>query len=102
MIDSFTVTFGTKYLTGTSVLPYETFSLIQENILHQSKNCKNHFENSPFSCRRGVLDTILCDKVCELLVACLWFYPGTDRHDFTEILLNVALNTLTHGRNCIP
>jgi hypothetical protein len=40
MIPSFTVTFGAKYLTGmvTSVPPYETFSLIKNNILHQSKN----------------------------------------------------------------
>jgi hypothetical protein len=39
MIHSFTVTFGAKYLTGmvTSVPPYETFSLIKNNILHQSK-----------------------------------------------------------------
>ena len=43
---------------------------------------------------RGVLDT-LCDKVW-------WFSPGTpvsstnktDRHDMTEILLKVALNTI--------
>jgi hypothetical protein len=43
MIYSFTVTFGEKYLTGmvTSVPPYETFSLIKNNILHQSKNYKN-------------------------------------------------------------
>ena len=34
-----------------------------------------------------------------LLVACLWFYPGTDRRDIIEILLKVGLNTLTHGRN---
>ena len=42
MIHSFTVTFGAKYLTGmvTSVPPYETFSLIKNNILHQSKNTK--------------------------------------------------------------
>ena len=48
MIHSFTATFGAKYLTGmvTSVPPYETFSLIKNNILHQSKNYKNHFENS--------------------------------------------------------
>jgi hypothetical protein len=47
---SFTVTFGAKYLTSmaTSVLPYETFSLIKYNILHQSKNYKNNFENSNF------------------------------------------------------
>ena len=44
------VTFGTKYLTGmvTSVPPYKTFSLIKNNILHQSKNYKNHIENSNF------------------------------------------------------
>ena len=50
MIHSFTVTFGAKYLRGmvTSVPPYETFSLIKNNILHQSKNYKNHFEISNF------------------------------------------------------
>ena len=50
MIHSFTVTFGAKYLTGmiTSIPPSETFSLIKNNILHQSKNYKNHFENSNF------------------------------------------------------
>ena len=39
MIHSFTDTFGAKYLTGmvTSDPPYETFSLIKNNILHQSK-----------------------------------------------------------------
>jgi len=48
-----------------------------------------------------VLDTTLCDKVC--LMAGRWFSPGTsvsstnktDRHDITEILLKVALNTIT-------
>ena len=46
MIHSFTVTFGAKYLTGmvASVPPSKTFSLIKNNILHQSKNYKNHFE----------------------------------------------------------
>ena len=47
---------------------------------------------------RSVLDTTLCDKVCQ------WFSPGTlvsstnktDRHDITEILLKVALNTINH------
>ena len=50
MIHSFTVTFGAKYLTGmvSSVPPYETFSLINKNILRQSKIYKNHFENSNF------------------------------------------------------
>jgi hypothetical protein len=50
--------------------------------------------------RRGVLDTTLCDKVCQWLATGLWFSPGTpvssinktDRHD---ILLKIVLNTLT-------
>jgi hypothetical protein len=47
--------------------------------------------------RRGVLDTTLCDKVCQ------WFSLGcpvsstnkTDCYNITEILLKVALNTIT-------
>jgi hypothetical protein len=40
MIHSFTVNFGAKYFKGmvTSVSPYESFSLIKNNILHHSKN----------------------------------------------------------------
>jgi len=46
--------------------------------------------------------TTLCDKVCQWLVAGLWFSPGTpvsstnktDRHDIAEIFLKVALNTI--------
>ena len=50
MIYNFTVTFGAKSLIGmvTSVPPYKTFSLIKNNILHQSKNYNNQFENSNF------------------------------------------------------
>jgi hypothetical protein len=50
MTHSFTITFGSTYLTGmvTSVPHYETFSLIKNNILHQSTNYKNYFENSNF------------------------------------------------------
>ena len=52
MIHSFTFTSGAKYLTGmvTNVPPFENFSLkpIRNNILHQSKNYKNYFENSNF------------------------------------------------------
>ena len=50
----------------------------------------------------GVLDTTLCDKVRQLLATGQWFSPDTpvssnnktDRHDITEILLKVALNTI--------
>jgi hypothetical protein len=50
MIHSLTVNFVAKYLTSmlASVPPYETFSLIKNNILHQSNIYKNHFENSNF------------------------------------------------------
>ena len=52
--------------------------------------------------RRDVLDTTLCDKVCQWLTAGRWFSPGTpvsstnktDRQDITEILLKVAMNTI--------
>ena len=50
----------------------------------------------------GVLDTTLCDKVCEWLATGCWFSPGTpvcatnktDRHNIAEILLKVSLNTI--------
>ena len=43
----------------------------------------------------------VCDKVCQWLATVRWFRPGTlvsstnktDRHDITEILIKVALNT---------
>jgi len=50
-----------------------------------------------------VHDTTLCDnKVCQGLATGQWFSPGTpvsstnktDRHDITEILFKVALNTI--------
>ena len=52
---------------------------------------------------RGVLNTSLCDKVCHWLATGQWFSQvtlvsstnKTDRHDITEILLKVALNSIT-------
>ena len=52
---------------------------------------------------RGVLNTTLCDKVCQWLAASLWFSQDTmvsstnktHCHDIVEILLKVALNTKT-------
>jgi hypothetical protein len=52
--------------------------------------------------RQGVLDSTLCDKVCQWLATDQWFSQvnqvsstnKTDCHDLTEILLKVALNTI--------
>jgi hypothetical protein len=49
--------------------------------------------------RQGVIDTTLCDKVCQWLAAGRWSSPGTlvfstnktNRYDITEILLKVTL-----------
>jgi hypothetical protein len=51
----------------------------------------------------SVLDTTLCDKACQWPAAGQWFSDSTpvsstnkaDRHDVAEILLKVALNTIT-------
>jgi hypothetical protein len=53
--------------------------------------------------RRGIPDTTLSDKVCQWLATGRWFSPDTlfsstnktDRHVIAEILLKVALNTIT-------
>ena len=52
--------------------------------------------------RQSVLDASLCDKVSHWLEEGWWFSQGTPvsstkktyRHNITEILLNVALNTI--------
>ena len=54
-----------------------------------------------------MLDTIVCDKACQLLATGRWFSTGTpisstnkaDCHDITEILLRVALNTTYHKQS---
>ena len=53
---------------------------------------------------KHALNTILCDEVCQLLAAGMWFSlctpvsstNKTDHHGKTEIMLKVALNTITH------
>jgi hypothetical protein len=54
------------------------------------------------SLRWDVLNTTLCDKVCQWLGTGQWFSPGTpvsstnktDHHDIAKILLKVALSTI--------
>ena len=51
----------------------------------------------------GILETILCDKICQWLTTGQWFSPGipvtptnkTDREAITEILLKVSLHIIT-------
>ena len=53
--------------------------------------------------KQGVLDTTLCDKVCQWLRTGRWLSLGTpvsstkkiDLHNLTEIFLKVASNTIT-------
>jgi hypothetical protein len=53
-----------------------------------------------------VLDTTLCDKVCQRLATGRWFSLGTlifstnkiDGHVLTEIILKVALNTINQNK----
>ena len=69
-----------------------------ENLFHK-------FESRSW---RGVLDTT-CDSICHWLATGRWFSPVSstnkiDRHDMTEILLKVALNTITqilYSRNYV-
>ena len=46
--------------------------------------------------RRSVLDTALCDKVYQWLVAGRWFYLGT------PVSSTMALNTITRIKNIMP
>jgi hypothetical protein len=56
---------------------------------------------------RGAIDTTLCDKVCQCLVAGRLFSPvtlvsttnKTDRHDIAEIFLKVGLKTIYQTTN---
>ena len=50
-----------------------------------------------YAIRRGVFDTTLCYKGCQLLAAGQRFSPGTPVSSInkTEILLKVALKTIT-------
>jgi hypothetical protein len=57
----------------TSVPPYETFSLIKNNILHQSKNYKNYFENSNF---RGMWPLVHVVHVIYIFINMLFISTG--------------------------
>jgi len=68
---------------------------------HHHWSCE--FEPRSWQC---VLNTTLCDIVCQWLAAGRWFSPDTpvsstnktDRHDIAEILLKVALDTINQTK----
>ena len=74
-------------------------SWIYNFLCNQSLSPQTLWVQIPF--RRGVLDTRLCDKICQWLASGRWFSPGTplsssnktDRHEITEILLNTIKQT---------
>jgi len=57
--------------------------------------------------KRGVLDTPLCDQVCQRLAVGWWFSPDTpvsstnktDSHDIAEILLKVESGVKNYKTN---
>jgi len=63
-----------------------------------------------FRLRRSMLNTTFCDKVCQWLAVGRWFSPGppvsstnkTCRHDITEILLKITLNTIKQTKKIEP
>jgi hypothetical protein len=97
----------------SSVWQKDTFTMYKEKGLEwfQANYLLYLLEYSWFESRswEGVLDTTLCDEVCQGLAAGRWFSPGTlvsstnktDHHDITEILLKVVLNTITLTLNII-
>jgi hypothetical protein len=91
----FTFIYLTLYKNQHSLYIY-----IKSKGIYQPENLVSKFEYRSW---RSVLHSTLCDKVCQWLAAGRWFFPDTavssinkfDCHDIAEILLKVALNTIT-------
>ena len=84
--------------------PWSYGSWIYNYLCNQCLSPLRLWVRTPF--RRGVLDTTLGDKVCQLLTTGQWFSPRTlvsstnktDRHDITNILLKLALSTINQNQ----
>ena len=100
--------FSTKLKRGSNSYTFSLFVKLYINGCFPGANKKfpgvkkNYFPAHILACLNFKtyflqFDTTLCDKVCQSLVAGLWFSPPkrTDRWDITEILLKVSLNTIT-------
>jgi len=92
----------TIYMQKYLKYKYKFTVIFQGNIIHKQKIEYVLELWLFFSYKHISLDTTLCDIVCQWLATDLWFFPGTpvsstnktDRHDITEILLKVVLNTI--------
>ena len=89
-----------KYFEGSS-WSWSYGSLIYNYLCNQCTSPLTLWVWTPL--RRGVLDTKLCDTVCQWIATGRWFSPDTpvsstnktDRRDISEILLKVVLNMIT-------
>jgi hypothetical protein len=101
---------GTRSTKTNNTMRCKTAKQTNKSVLHiHHILCLKFLYYFFFSCEIeswGVLDTTLGEKVCQWDTVDRWFSIGTpvsftnktDRHDITEILLKVVLNTI----NLIP
>ena len=89
-----------RFVNIFNCLSYDWTIRRERNVTLFDSSTKYHHYNCEFEPRsgRGIVDTTIYDKVCQWLATGRWvFFPPTnktDRHDITEILLKVALNTI--------
>jgi hypothetical protein len=84
--------FNTTF-NNISVILWQSVLLVEETGVPIEDHWNCEFESCSW---RDLLNTTLCDKVCQWLAAGWWFSPGTptsstnktDRHNITEILLS--------------
>jgi hypothetical protein len=90
---------GTTIWQSLSAITIQSFSMWHNNLTAIIKLYFWEMKIVNISC---VLDTTLCDKICQWLATGRWFSPDppvssinkTDIHDIAVILLKVALNTI--------
>jgi hypothetical protein len=86
--------------TGTNVVVNQIFNILQ---VVRGGRPGDNLQYSRRHSGINLLNTTLCDKVCQLLATGQWFSPGTpvsstnktDHHDLTEILFKVALSVVS-------
>ena len=79
------------------------WTMSDEYMIIYTNNMDGKLTILPLFESRGVLDTTLCDKICQWPATVRWFSPGTpvsfinktEHYDITEVLLNVSLNNKT-------